>query len=180
MSANTDRMVAMIDAAVVGSAPFLPVGSWSSRSSPTRPRSFRPSPSFSTKLRSRSRNSTPTDSRERRTSTTSTSRAVDAGSGSAVARQSVQYDVPDRSGRDSLQVPEGQHVDPYEVHSARTTSRATRSRSSPSRKRRSATSAVRSAMTGCFPRPSASSRRMARRCWCASRPTWTRGALPSR
>ena len=99
----------------------------------------------------------------------------------ALATRRVQHDVPDWAGGSALQVPEGQPVDP--LRSAFQPARSggiRRAAVSGRGDARSAGSAARSATTGCSRKPSGSSPRMAPRCSCASRHTWTRGARPSR
>ena len=113
MRANTDRMLAMIDAAVAGSAPFLPVRLV------VFPEFAHAAPVFATvdgaasrSWRCRFPTSTPTASHAK---AREHGIYIQTGSmievGSAMARRRVQHDLPDRSGRHPLQVPESEPVD---------------------------------------------------------------------
>ena len=182
MRANTDRMLSMIDCAVAGSAPFLPVRLV------VFPEFAHAAPVFPTVRELLDKLAVADPERAHRSPGAQGARArhlhperIDDRSGSALAGRRVQHDLPDRARGDPLQVPQGESVDSVRgPRQSRTISRATTSRCFRSPIRRSAGSAARSATTGCFPRRSASSPPMAPRCWSASRPTWTRGARPSR
>ena len=182
MRANTDRMLAMIDAAVAGSAPFLPVRLV------VFPEFAHAAPVFPTVAELLDKPGRPDPQRAHRAPRREGARArhlhperVDARGRSALARRRLQHDVPDRPRGHALQVPQGEPVDsvrgPREPARPRT---ATTSRCFPSPTRRSGASAARSATTGCFRRRCASWPRTAPRCSCACRPTWIRGARPSR
>ena len=111
MRGNTDRMLSMIDAAVAGSAPFLPVRLV------VFPEFAHAAPVFPTVESCCEKLAVPipNEHTDRLAEGAGARRLhperVDARSGSAVAGRRLQHDVPDWTGRDSLQVPQGQPVD---------------------------------------------------------------------
>ena len=113
MRGNTDRMLSMIDSAVVGSAPFLPVRLV------VFPEFAHAAPVYATveELLDKLAIPIPNEHTDRlvregaRTRHLYPDRDV-AGGGSEVARGGVQHHVPDRPGRDALQVPQGEPVAP--------------------------------------------------------------------
>ena len=166
MAANTDRMLAMIDAAVAGSAPFLPVRLV------VFPEFAHAAPVFPSRARADGPPRRADPQRAHRTPAAEGARArdlhperLDDRARSALAGRRVQHHVPDRPGGHPDEVSQGQHLDP--VRGPREPARprpGTTSRCSRSPTRQSAASVARSVTTGCFPKRSASSPPTARRC----------------
>ena len=119
MRANTDRMLAMIDAAVAGSAPFLPVRLV------VFPEFAHAAPVFATVAELLDKLAVPIPNEHTDRLRAKGARArhlhperLDARGRSALAGRRLQHDLPDRPGGHPLQVPQGQPWIPYEVHAS--------------------------------------------------------------
>ena len=112
MKANTDRMLSMIDSAVAGSAPFLPVQA--GRLPRVRARGAdlrnRARAARQAGRRDPERAHRPVDGQGARARRLHPER-LDARGGPALAGRRVQHDVPDRPRGHPVQVPEGQPLD---------------------------------------------------------------------
>ena len=183
MRANTDRMLSMIDSAVAGSAPFLPVRLV------VFPEFAHAAPVFADRATSCCSKLTVPIPNEHTDRLTAKAREHDL----YIQSGSMLEEDPKWPGvvfnTTCLIGPEGilykyRKVNPwipYEVHSSpHDLRRLRRAAVSRSPTRRSAASAARSATTGCFRKRSDSSPRTAPKCSFAFRPTWIRGARPSR
>ncbi len=112
MRANTDRMLSMIDSAVAGSAPFLPVRLV------VFPEFAHAAPVYATVAELREHLAVPDPERAHRSPRAQGARAPDLHperdddrGRSAVAGRRLQHDVPHRTRGPALQVPEGQSLD---------------------------------------------------------------------
>ena len=112
MRSNTDRMLSMIDSAVAGSAPFLPVRLV------VFPEFAHAAPVFPTVDGAAAEARRADSERAHRSTDGEGARArplhperFDARRGRAVAGRGLQHDLPDRPGRHPLQVPQGESVD---------------------------------------------------------------------
>ena len=166
MRQNTDRMLAMIDAAVAGSAPFLPVRLV------VFPEFAHAAPVFATVARAARQAGAADPERAHRPARTQGARArhlhperLDDRGRPALARRGLQHHLPDRPRGAAVPLPQGESVDSRtRCTPARTTSRTIPTRSFPWPTRRSAGSAARSATTGCSPKRCGSWPRTAPRC----------------
>ena len=142
----------------------------------------RPSPSCSTSSPCRSPTSTPIASHAK-----AREHDIYIQSGSMIEADprwpgvGLQHDLPDRAGGHSLQVPEGQPVDPVRGPRQPARSRRLRRAALPGRRHADRPDRLRDLLRlAVSRRRSASSPPTAPRCWSACRPTWIRGARPSR